>query len=81
MVRWRCADLQALIADRFGVTIYERTKSKLLRRLTFARISVRPQHTRRSSRPAAQLERPGGSARPYYVRRGTRSGQNHARGQ
>jgi transposase len=44
VVRWRRIDLQAVIAQRFGVAVHERTVGKLLRKLDFARLSVRPQH-------------------------------------
>jgi len=44
VVRWRRVDLAAVIAARFGVTIAERTVGKLLRRLGFVRLSVRPRH-------------------------------------
>ena len=52
VVRWRRVDLQALIKARFDVEMHERSVGKLLRRLGFARLSVRPQHP--SSDPAAQ---------------------------
>jgi transposase len=32
------------IAQEFGVSLHERTVSKLLSRLSFRRLSVRPQH-------------------------------------
>jgi putative transposase len=44
VVRWRRIDLQAVIAARFGVAVHERTVGKLLRKLDFAKLSVRPQH-------------------------------------
>ena len=44
VVRWRCVDLQALIRDRFELHLHERSVGKLLRRLGFARMSVRPKH-------------------------------------
>ena len=44
LVRWRRIDLQARIEAQFGVTYHERTIGKILRRLGFVRISVRPQH-------------------------------------
>jgi transposase len=44
VVRWRRVDLQALIKARFDVDLHERSVGKLLRRLGFARLSVRPQH-------------------------------------
>jgi transposase len=44
VVRWRRVDLRALIEARFGVHLHERTVGKLLHRLGFARLSVRPKH-------------------------------------
>jgi transposase len=52
VVRWRRVDLQALIQARYDVALHERSVGKLLRRLGFARLSVRPQHP--LSDPAAQ---------------------------
>jgi transposase len=46
LARWRCADLQALIAERWGVGYHERTIGKLLERLDFSHITTRPQHYR-----------------------------------
>ena len=44
VVRWRCCDLRDEIARHFGVTMHERTVGKLLARLNFSRVSVRPRH-------------------------------------
>jgi transposase len=44
VVRWRRADLAAVIEQRFGVRPDVRTVGKLLRRLGFRRLSVRPRH-------------------------------------
>ena len=44
VVRWRCVDIQARIARRFGVALHERSVGKLLHRLRFARVSTRPRH-------------------------------------
>ena len=44
VVRWRRMDLQALIAERFGVELHERSVGKLLARLRFRRLSPRPRH-------------------------------------
>jgi transposase len=52
VVRWRRVDLKALIETRFAVRLHERSVGKVLRRLGFARLSVRPKHP--SSDPAAQ---------------------------
>jgi len=62
VVRFRRVDLRDRIAAEFGVALHERSVGKLLRRLDFRRLSVRPQHPQ--SNPEAQedfkkLRRPG----------------------
>src|SRR6516225_5293241 len=52
VVRFRRVDLRDRIAAECGVTLHERSVGKLLRRLNFRRLSVRPQHPQ--SDPAAQ---------------------------
>ena len=52
VVRWRCVDLQERIKREWGVALHERTVGKLLQRLAFRRLSVRPQHPK--SDPEAQ---------------------------
>lgn len=52
VVRWRCVDLQARILREFSVCLHERTVGRLLRQLSFRRMSVRPQHPQ--SQPAVQ---------------------------
>ena len=44
VVRWRCADLQTEIKRRFDVAVSERHVGRLLKRLKFTRLSVRPRH-------------------------------------
>jgi len=52
VVRWRCADIQARLAELFGVALHERTVGKpdealassMLHRLRFSHISTRPRH-------------------------------------
>jgi transposase len=44
VVRWRRVDLRALIETRFEVHLHERSIGKVLHRLGFARLSVRPKH-------------------------------------
>lgn len=44
IVRWRRVDLQKVICERFDVTYSERGISALLARLSFSRITGRPQH-------------------------------------
>jgi len=52
VVRRRRIDLKALIKARYAVELHERSVGKLLHRLGFARLSVRPKHP--LSDPAAQ---------------------------
>jgi transposase len=52
VVRWRCVDLQQRIQQSFGVSFHARTVGKLLNKLSFRRLSVRPQHPK--SDPEAQ---------------------------
>ena len=44
VVRWRRIDLRDEIARRFGVTLHERSVGKVLAKLGFRRLSVRPRH-------------------------------------
>ena len=44
VVRWRLVDLQGKIALAFKVHLHERSVGKIVRRLGFRRISVRPRH-------------------------------------
>ena len=59
VVRWRCRDLQERIRSEFRVSLHERTVGKLLSKLRFRRLSVRPQHPQ--SDPAAQAAFRGAS--------------------
>jgi transposase len=67
IVRWRRMDLQVVIERRFGVHLHERSVGKVLHRLSFARLSVRPKHP--SSDPEAQAAfkkaSPSGCRRRY----------------
>ena len=60
VVRWRCRDLQERIRREFKVSLHERTVGKLLTKLRFRRLSVRPSHPQ--SDPAAQAAFKGASA-------------------
>ena len=44
LVRWRRIDLQEIIKREFNVEYHERSVGKILRRLGFVRLSVRPLH-------------------------------------
>lgn len=49
VVRWRCIDLQSVIATRWNVTMHERTVGKLLRRLGLTRVQPRPYHPKKDA--------------------------------
>jgi transposase len=49
VVRWRCIDLQKVIADRFEVALAERSVAKLLKKLRFVRLSPRPYHPKKDA--------------------------------
>jgi transposase len=49
VVRWRCVDLQKVIAERFEVDMAERTVGKLLKKLEFTRLSPRPFHPKKDA--------------------------------
>ncbi len=59
VVRWRCCDLRARMEREFGIRFHERTVGKLLAKLRFRRLSVRPRHP--ESDPAAQAAFRGAS--------------------
>jgi transposase len=44
VIRWRLTDLRDEIARKFGVQLHERSIGKLMARLNFTRVSVRPRH-------------------------------------
>ena len=57
VVRWRCCDLQGVIAGRFGVAMHERTVGKLLRRLRLTRLQPRPHNPKRDEAAQALFKR------------------------
>src|SRR3954470_12741849 len=67
VVRWRRGDLKALIETRFAVRLHERSVGKVLRRLGFARISVRPEHPKADEAAQAAFKKtsPSWSARGF----------------
>jgi transposase len=44
VVRWRCVDLRAKIAEHFSVTFHQRSVAKLLSKLDLTRLQPRPYH-------------------------------------
>src|SRR3982751_2847511 len=65
VVRWRRVDLRALIEARFAVRLHERTVGKVLRRLGFTRLSVRPRHPKADAAAQAAFKKPS----PSWARR------------
>lgn len=72
VVRWRRVDLQSKIAVTFKVHMHERSVGKLLARLGFSHISVRPRHPQADAsaqeahkkiRDAGRRDHPGAGAR------------------
>jgi transposase len=85
VVRWRRVDLKALIKARYDVELHERSVGKLLRRLGFVRLSVRPQHPLSDPEAQAALKKasPRWWARPCPSGRAasrSRSGSRTRRG-
>ena len=46
VVRWRCADLRRVIADKHGVALSERSVGRILNERGFRHVSVRPKHSK-----------------------------------
>lgn len=71
LARWRCADLKALIQERWGVSYHERTIGKLLDRLDFSHITTRPRHYRQdeAAMEAFKKTSPTGSRRSAHSSR------------
>ena len=67
VVCWRCRDLRDEIARHFEVEMHERTVGKLLARLNFSRVSVRPRHPEQdiAAQEAHKKTSPGWSPRPF----------------
>jgi transposase len=57
VVRWRRVDLSAEIERHFGVKLAARTVGRLLHRLGFSRVSVRPYHPRKDAEAQASFKK------------------------
>jgi hypothetical protein len=73
MACWRWADLRARIAAKFDVQLHERSVGKLLKKLNFSSMSVRPLHPQsdldgrrllKKLRRAGPRRDPAGACRP-----------------
>ena len=56
VVRWRCVDIQARIAEFFGVALHERSVGRLLGQLRFSHVSTRPRHPKANAAARASFE-------------------------
>jgi len=69
VVRWRRIDLQRVIGERFAVRLHERTVGKILVKLGFKRLSVRPQHPASDPQAQAAFKKTSRPASPTRFRR------------
>ncbi len=68
VVRWRLKDLAHWIYEEFGVTLDERSVGRILRRMNFRKLSVRPRHYAQSEAALADFKK--GASRPRWRRSG-----------
>jgi transposase len=57
VVRWRCVDLKAEVARRFGVTVHENTIGRWLHELGLTRLQPRPYHPRKDPEAEAAFKK------------------------
>ncbi len=57
VVRWRCVDLQAEIARRFGVEVHESTIGRWLHELGLTRLQPRPVHPQKDPEAEATFKK------------------------
>jgi transposase len=57
VVRWRCVDLRAKIAEHFSVTFHKRSVAKLLCKLELTRLQPRPYHPKRDTAAQEALKK------------------------
>lgn len=69
VVRWRRIDLQRVIGERFAVRLHERTVGKILVKLGFKRLSVRPQHPASDPQAQSAFKKTSPPASPARFRR------------
>src|SRR5664280_1862906 len=57
VVRWRCADLQRVLGQRFGVDLSTVAIGRMLKKLGFSHISARPQHPAQDAQAIAAFKK------------------------
>ena len=66
VVRWRCADLQRVVGQRFGVDLSTVAIGRVLKKLKFSYISARPQHPAQDAQAIAAFKK---TSPPLWARR------------
>jgi transposase len=68
VVRWRCVDLKAEVARRFGVEVHENTISRWLNEMGLTRLQPRPVHPQKAPEAEATFKNvwPAPSARVIF---------------
>ena len=64
VVRWRRADLAAVVKERFAVDCHETTIGRVLRELGFSHISARPRHPEKDEQAAEDFKKTSPSWSP-----------------
>ena len=75
IVRWRRIDLRDLIEVRFDVRLHERSVGKILNRLGFRHMSVRPRHPKAETEAQAAFKK----TLPSWSAASSRKGQSKSR--
>src|SRR5512143_336557 len=57
LVRWRRADLAAVVKERFAVDCHETTIGRMLRELGFRHLSPRPRHPAKNEQAAEEFKK------------------------
>ena len=81
VVRWRRMDLRDELERRFGVVLHERSVGKVLKRLGYRRLSVRPRHPEsdQEAQGAFKKTSPPRSLRNCPTAQGTRRSRSGSR--
>ena len=67
VVRWRCLDLRGQVAQRFTITVHERTIGKWLRRLKLTRLQPRPFHPKKNAEAQETFKQSFAGLLKYYL--------------
>jgi transposase len=81
VVRWRRVDLRDQLERQFGVVLHERSVGKVLKRLGYRRLSVRPRHPEADGQAQEAFKKtsPRRSPRSSRIAPGTRQSRSGSR--